>query len=75
MSVGIIDIQDYVSTTKNKTVRSITGNNSNNVNTGYVSLASGLYRATTAITSISLIDASAIAFGTSSTFALYGIRG
>jgi hypothetical protein len=75
MSVGIIDIHDYASTTKNKTVRNITGNDSNGVNTGYISLSSGLYKATTAVTSISLVDASAIAFATSSVFSLYGIKG
>jgi hypothetical protein len=75
MSVGTIDIHDYASTTKNKTVRNITGNNSNGVNTGYFSLSSGLYKATTAVTSISLVDASGIAFATSSVFSLYGIKG
>jgi hypothetical protein len=75
MSVGIIDIHDYASTTKNKTVRNFTGNDSNGVNTGYVSFSSGLYKATTAVTSISLVDASGIAFATSSVFSLYGIKG
>lgn len=75
MSVGIIDIHDYASTTKNKTVRSITGNDSNGVNTGYVALSSGLYKATTAVSSISLVDASAIAFATSTVVSLYGIKG
>ena len=75
MSVGIVDIHDYKSTTRNKTIRYFGGNESNGVNTGYVDIASGLYTATTAITSISFVDTSGYAFTTSSTFALYGIKG
>ena len=75
MSTGIVDIHDYKSTTRNKTIRYFGGNESNAVNTGYVDLASGLYGANTAITSISFIDESGYAFASSSTFALYGIKG
>jgi len=75
MSVGIVDFHDYKSTTRNKTIRYFGGNESNGVNTGYVAIASGLYTLTTAITSISFVDTSGYAFTSSSTFALYGIRG
>jgi hypothetical protein len=72
MAVNIIDIQDYASTTRNKTIRSLKGGDTNGG--GNVELASGLYISTSAITSISFI-ASANSFATSTTFALYGIKG
>ena len=71
MGVGIIDIHDYASTTRNKTVRSFTGYDANG--SGYVGLQSGLWMSTSAVTSITL---SASTFFTSATvFALYGIKG
>lgn len=75
MGVGIIDIHDYASSTKNKTLRSFTGVDANTASTDWkVSLNSGLWVNTNAITSISLI-ASSGNFTTASTFALYGIKG
>jgi len=75
MGVGIIDIQDYASTTKNKTFRSFNGIDANTGTTAdRVILASGLFIDTTAITSIT-IDGAGTAFTTASTFALYGIKG
>lgn len=73
MSVGILDIQDYKSTTRNKTIRYVAGNESNGVDTGYFTLSSGLYAATTAITSITFTNTNP--FTTSSVFSLYGIKG
>ena len=71
---GIADIHDYASTTKNKTLRLISGFHSNAGSTvDRVNLSSGLWMDTSAITSVSLISANA--FDTSSTFALYGIKG
>ena len=71
MGIGIIDIHDYASTTRNKTVRSFTGYDANG--SGYVGLQSGLWMSTSAVTSITL---SASTFFTSATvFALYGIKG
>jgi hypothetical protein len=71
----IIDIHDYSSTTKNKTLRSFNGSDGN---TGggvyYLELNSGLWQSTSAINSITLI-CGADNFTTSTTFALYGIRG
>ena len=71
----IIDIHDYASTTKNKTVRTFGGSDSNAADTTYkVNLASGLWVDTSAINSISIVSASA-SWGTQTTFALYGIKG
>ena len=74
MSGVLINIQDYASTTKYKTVRSFSGMDGNAANTQYVvTLRSNLWLSTSAITSITLIPATA--FTTSTTFALYGIKG
>ena len=74
MSGVLIDIQDYASTTKYKTVRSFSGMDGNAADTQYVvTLRSNLWLSTSAITSITLIPATA--FTTSTTFALYGIKG
>ena len=77
MGVGIVDIHDYSSTTKYKTVRSFSGGDTNSATvdqTGQVCLASGAWRNTNAITSIS-ISSPITAFTTTSQFALYGIKG
>ena len=75
MGVAIIDIHDYASTSKNKTVRIFNGIDGNTASTSYkVGLGSGVWRSTSAITSIALsFDGSTMA--TTSTFALYGIKG
>lgn len=70
--VGIIDILDYASTSKYKTLRSLTGADKNG--SGNVYLFSGSWLNTNAITSITIYSPSA-APTTSSTFALYGIKG
>jgi len=71
-STAIIDIHDYASTTKNKTVRLFAGFDTNGA--GQVTMNSGLYNATTAVSSIDIVtDGSG--FLTGSTFALYGIKG
>ena len=75
MGVSIIDIQDYGSTTKNKTVRYMSGLNKNLGTTDdRISLGSGLWINTAAITSITLIPTQT-AFSTSTVFSLYGIKG
>jgi len=72
---SIIDIHDYASTTKNKTVRTFNGFDTNGgVDSQLVRLTSGLWMNTAAINSISILDVSAN-FTTTSTFALYGIKG
>jgi hypothetical protein len=70
--VGIIDIHDYASTTKNKTLRSFSGKDLNG--SGNVYLYSGVWLSTSAITSITIYSPAA-APTTASTFALYGIKG
>ena len=73
--VGVIDILDYTSTNKNKTIRSLSGVDFNG--SGEVQLTSGLYFATpAAITSITLLAQTGSAnFAQYSSFALYGIKG
>ena len=68
---GVIDILDFASTTKNKTVRGLTGVKNSG---SRISLSSGLWRSTSAVTSLSLI-APVGNFTTTSRFSLYGIRG
>jgi uncharacterized protein YraI len=68
-TVGIIDIHDYASTTKNKTVRIFSGIDISS--NGDIELNSGGYFSTSAIDSISIIGSN---WTTSSTFALYGIK-
>jgi len=68
---NIIDIHDYASTTKNKTVRLFAGCDLNG--TGIVGMRSGGYFATTAVTSLTIYPAST-AFAAGSTFALYGMK-
>lgn len=71
-SPAIVDILDYTSTTKNKTVRAIAGWDGNG--SGYLDFSSGLWFATpAAITSITLTMAANWIAG--STAALYGIKG
>ena len=68
---GILDILDYKSTTKNKTLRMFGGDDTNGA--GYIATASGLWVNTSAITSVSMVhgDGDWLA---GSTFALYGIK-
>jgi len=72
-TVGIIDIHDYTSTTKNKVIRSFVGANNNSTGGG-INLSSGLSLSTTAVTSITL-NLNAGTFSTGSTVALYGMVG
>ena len=58
--VFIMDIHDYASTTKNKTMRLFAGVETNNAKTDYVSLSSGLFVNTSAISSITIISHSSI---------------
>jgi len=67
----IIDIHDYASTTKNKTVRHIAGDDMNG--SGDVWLGSDLWMNTSAINQITMFCSGIFASG--STFALYGIKG
>ena len=68
----IIDIHDYASNANNKTVRFTTGFDKNG--SGRVTLFSGLWMSTSALTSISF-SAGSDSWTSNSTFALYGMVG
>jgi hypothetical protein len=70
--VTVIDILDYTSTQKYKTVRSFTGRDTNGG--GDVQLTSGLWLSTSAITSLNILMQSAGDFAEYSTLALYGVK-
>ena len=70
---GIIDLLDYASTTKNKTVKTFAGyaTTANDVR-----LSSGVWNSTAAVNSFTLTNASSTSyFTTTSRFSLYGIKG
>ena len=75
VSTGIIDILDYANTSKNKTFRALHGRETNTGDSS-VHLASGFWNSTSAITSITITNnvAGSVAFGTGTTFALYGVN-
>ena len=70
--VSIVDVLDYASSTKNKTVRSFTGWDING--SGQVRLTSGVWMNTTAVSSLSIINLGDN-FATTTVVALYGIKG
>ena len=70
----IVDIHDYASSTKNKTIRTFNGLSTNSASDNLVNLVSGVWLNTNAITSVEFyFNGETIAAGT--TFALYGIKG
>ena len=71
-TAAIVDIHDYASTSKNKTVRSIGGLDENS--SGEVTLQSGVWRNTSSIDSISILTPGQN-FTTNTVFSLYGIKG
>jgi hypothetical protein len=71
-TAAIIDIHDYASTTKNKTIRSFAGYDQNG--DGFNQLWSGSWLSTSATTSITLLNTGAANYVTGTTFALYGIN-
>jgi len=73
-TVGITDILDYSDTNKNKTIRSLSGSDSNGSGQK-VQLISGFYPATTAITSLTITDYFGGTLPAGTSFALYGIKG
>jgi hypothetical protein len=70
---NVIDILDYSNTNKFKTVRTLCGYE-NNLTNGSADLRSGLWRSTSAITSIVFDIESNFDFAQYSHFALYGIK-
>ena len=69
--VGVMDVLDYANTTKFKTMRNLNGADTNGA--GLISLSSGLYQSTDAITSITF-ETAGTAYVANSTFALYGVK-
>ena len=69
----VIDILDYANTSKNTTVRHLQGWDTNNTTTGLVLLGSGLWRSTSAVTSLRF-GIVVESFTQHSTLALYGIK-
>jgi hypothetical protein len=72
-ATSIIDIIDYASTTKNKTLRAFSGVDKN-ASGGGVSLSSSLWVDTSAITNIEMRK-SITSFAAGTVFSLYGIKG
>jgi len=72
MGVSIMDVIDYASTSKYKTLRSAGGVDKNG--SGNIELCSGLWQNTAAITRIDLVTSGTL-WSSSTTFALYGIKG
>lgn len=70
-AAGVMDILDYSSITKNKTIRNLVGSDRNG--SGLVALYSNLYISTSAVTSISLITENG-SWVANSQFALYGVK-
>jgi hypothetical protein len=70
---AVIDILDYLDTNKYKTVRALGGADGNG--SGYVTLTSGNWRSTSAITSITFVPDGGTTWSQYSQFALYGIKG
>ena len=74
-TAGILDLLDYGSTTKNKTIRWFGGANGNETGGNYFfGVSSGSWMNTSAVTSISFKNSSNSAFATTAKFALYGIK-
>jgi hypothetical protein len=74
--VGIIDIHDYASTTKVKTIRTFSGIDDNTSDNGNeIQLWSGKNGATTAVSSITFANTSGQNFASGTVFSLYGIKG
>lgn len=76
MGTDIIDISDYASTNKNKTIRHFGGDDRNGVSpASSLGLRSNLWISTSAINRIDIISYRGANWTTASTFALYGIKG
>lgn len=73
VGAAIVDFHDYTSTTRNKTVRFIGGGNLNGSGNSRLSVGSGLWLNTAAITRIDFLAVAS--FSTQTTISLYGIKG
>ncbi len=70
-SAGMMDLLDYTSTNKNKTLRSLTGVSTSTVG---LQLSGGLYASTGAVTQLTFISSSS-QFAAGTRFSLYGSMG
>ena len=74
MGTSILDIHDYSSTTKNKTIRSVSGIDLNG--SGNLYLVSASWMNTSAVSALSIFtNSGSIFFSTTTVFSLYGIKG
>ena len=71
----ILDIYDYASTSKGKTVQYITGFTNNTTTGARVTFGSGAFRSNDAITSITFTVQQAANFDSATQMSLYGIKG
>jgi hypothetical protein len=74
MGALVMDVLDYANTNKFKTIRSISGANTNGTYNGHVTLCSGNWRSNSAVTSITLIPGVGT-FDAKAKFELFGLRG
>lgn len=72
---GVVDILDYTNTNKYKVLRTLTGLENNVTGDTSARLGSGLWKNTSAITSITLNPQPTGNFVQNTSFALYGIQG
>jgi hypothetical protein len=77
MGVTIMDIHDYSNTTRNKTIRTFSGNDRNGA--GITGIWSGLYINTSAISSLTFYANNSVStttyFTSNTVISLYGIKG
>jgi hypothetical protein len=74
----VMDILDYKNTNKYKTVRTLSGADTNGAASGYagfVQFSSGLWQSTSAVSTLTFTPADGTQFNQYSHFALYGIKG
>ena len=77
-AAGVLDILDAYSTTKNKTIRNLSGQESQNAGGfggRFINLMSLLFSSTDSTTSVTLLPMNGPNFITGSRFSLYGIKG
>lgn len=72
--IQVIDILDYSNTSKNTTVRTLFGLDSNSATAGYAGFASSLWMNTAAVSYISMTTLPSANFVTNTSVALYGIK-
>jgi hypothetical protein len=70
----VLDVLDYTNTSKNTSIRSLSGGDLNDSN-GLIALCGGLWMNTSAITSLTFRPESGNSFPQYTQFALYGIKG